>query len=178
MAFHFDHARVWASSVSCMAWLVPIATTAQVQDAPVAFAVLERLAARAAIVDFVGAQAAARLRIVIDPALAPADHAPGTGGSRARPSARTDALARELGAVVLPSDSVVDCRARPCSLRAADLFVTLAEPVMSAREATVTVTILRQTRTRYGTQYRTVNVMLRDDAGMWRVTGIVELGIS
>ena len=137
--------------------------------------VLERLAAQSAIERAVG-RVDQNLRIVIDPMIVHADEAPGGRDSTARSTARNANLTQVFRARSLPRRSVLDCSARPCSLRDADVLVTLSEPAIVGAKAKVTVTTLQ--RTSRGTQYRTVNVLLEHQGSAWKVVGFEDLGIS
>jgi hypothetical protein len=54
--------------------------------------------------------------------------------------------------------------------------VTLSQPVIVGDEARVTVTTLQKTKR--GTQYQTVNVLMKGQGSAWKVVGFEDLGIS
>lgn len=136
---------------------------------------LERLAVHAAIERAVGS-VHPDLRIVIDPMIVHANEAPGGRDSTVRSAARNVFLTQAFGARTGERSSAIDCSARRCALRDADLLVTLAEPAIVGAKAKVTVTTLQ--RTPRGTQYKTVNVLFESRGSAWKVVGFEELGIS
>jgi hypothetical protein len=136
---------------------------------------LERIALRAAVERAIGS-APSHLRIVIDPTIVYANEAPGGRDSVARSAERNDSLARSFGARIQARSSVLDCSAHPCELLDADVLVSLSEPQIVGNDAKVTVTTVQ--RLKRGTQYKTVNVILRGSGRTWKVVGFEDLGMS
>jgi hypothetical protein len=149
------------------------------QEGRSTIAILESLAATAALERAVGS-VTPNLRIVIDPMIVRANEAPGGRDSIPREATRNGNLAQAFGARVASRSSVIDCRARPCSLRDADVLVTLSQPQTvrgdAKVDAKVTVTTVQQTKR--GTQYKTVNVLMKKSGSGWTVVGFEDLGIS
>ena len=139
------------------------------------FGVIERRAAEAAITRAIGT-GAPKLRIVIDPMMVYPNEAPGGRDSAARNEMRNRSLAQSIGASTQRRNAVINCSERPCTLRNADLLVTLSTPSVTDSYATVTVTTVR--RTTRGIQYRTVNVHLKKTGSDWNVARFDDLGIS
>lgn len=139
---------------------------------------LESQAMAAALERFVG-PLGPHLRIVLDPAIAHANEAPGGPGSTRRDASRNSYLTQTFGARVQDRSSVIICD-EGCRLRDADIFVTLSQPEVTGPDAKVTVTMIRPTKR--GVQdrvyYHTVNVFLRRQGSGWRVVGFKTLGIS
>jgi hypothetical protein len=136
---------------------------------------LERVAVRAAVERAVGSVPTG-LRIVIDPIIVYANEAPGGRDSIPRSRERNDYLARSVGASIRARSSVLDCSTRPCELVDADVLVSVSEPQIKGDDAKVTVTTVQ--RLKRGTQYKTVNVLLKERGGTWKVVGFEDLGIS
>ena len=145
------------------------------QEGASTISLLERLAAHAAVERSLGS-VAPKLRIVIDPMIVHANEAPGGRDSTLRDVTRNAYLTQALQARTAPRDSVIDCTVRPCTLRDADVLVTLAEPVIVGAQAKVTVTTVQQTQR--GPQYKTVNVRFVRQGSAWKVVGFEDLGIS
>lgn len=124
------------------------------------------------------------LRIVIDPMIVRANQAPGYRDSTLREPSRNQYLVESFHARTLPRDSVFDCSSRPCTMRNADVLVTLSEPAIVGDKATVTVTTsvpVHGSSSRQlpiTMQYRTVIVHLEKSGAAWRVVSLDDLGIS
>jgi hypothetical protein len=115
-------------------------------------------------------------RITINPAIVLGGHAPGGTVVSRRDRRRSEFLAFEVKGKVLPRDSVVRCQNRQCELRDTDLYVTLSEPAISGNDAVISVTT--DWVARRGLPYETLEIHLRRENGTWRVTRVVQLGIS
>ena len=124
------------------------------------------------------------LRIVIDPMIVRANQAPGYRDSTLRESRRNQYLVESFHARSLPRDSVFDCSSRPCTMRNADVLVTLSEPAIAGDKATVTVTTsvpVHGSSSRQlpiTMQYRTVIVHLERRGAAWQVVSLDDLGMS
>jgi hypothetical protein len=157
----------------CFLAIVLLATRIEAQETS-AISTIERLAVREAL--SLSSRLPASPRVVIDPMIVHPNEAPGSRDSVRREDRRNSTLIQAFGARSLPRASVVDCSSRPCTLRDADILVTLSEPAIQGMRASITVTTLRVTPR--GTQYRTVNILFEKRAGVWEVVGRQELGMS
>lgn len=147
--------------------------------------VIERAAAKAAVARPTGAPGETNPRVVINPLRASAgDLHPSNRGTTASPD-RNSALRQALSARELPRSSVFTCGERYCQMRDADVFLTLAEPVIDGDRAQVFVIIERQFtmpgKDRPKLYFETVKVLLeRQQQGKanWRVTATERVVIS
>ena len=144
---------------------------------------LERLAVDTAIKRAVQ-RVTPGVRIVIDPMIVRANEAPSYHDITVREPSRTRYLAEAFHGRSLPRDSVIDCRARVCRMRDADVLVTMSEPAIVGDRATVTVTTmvpvhgLSRGQVPIETQYRTVIVHFQRSGAAWQVVGLDDLGMS
>lgn len=160
--------------IGVLTLLLGVITTVQ-QEGAGTVSMLERLALRVAVERAVGV-AKPGSRVVIDPMIVSAGDAPGARTASRRDEQRNDALSAEVGARVLSGETVLDCTVRPCSLRDADVFVSLSAPMIMGNRGTVSVTTLQ--RARRGLHYRTISVHMERVGATWKVVGVTELGVS
>lgn len=165
---------IGGASIGVLTLLLGVITSVQ-QEGAGTVTVLERLALRIAVERAVGVIKPGS-RIVIDPMIVSSGDAPGARTASRRDDRRNDALSAEVGGRVLSGEAVLDCTVRPCSLRDADVFVSLSAPVMVGNRGTVSVTTLQ--RARRGLHYRTISVEMVRQGSAWKVVGVTELGVS
>jgi hypothetical protein len=135
---------------------------------------IERTAIRAALAE---AQLdVGRVRLVIDPNVAEADHAPSTTSVGRRGTLRNAYLRDAFGATIQPRANAISCIERSCELRNADAVVSLSVPTMAKDDASVTVTIEQASKKRL--LYRTNRFLLKRVGGAWTVDRVEQLGIS
>jgi hypothetical protein len=136
--------------------------------------IVERLAVQAALER--AHLTSQNLRIVIDPMIAYANVAPGYRDSTLRDAERNTYLTKSFRARSGQRKDVIACRAHACTLRDADVLVTLSQPMINGPNAQATVTTLQ--RTGRGTAYTTVNVHLERRSADWKVVSFDDLGMS
>ena len=116
-------------------------------------------------------------RVGLDPRILKMSPAPRSGVyGDTRAAARTDAIAKRVGASVQSKQNAVQCSETPtprCTLVGLDIVVGLSEPVLSESGATVRATVTWAERPDYrmGTGTKDVMLTLTPSESGWRVTG-------
>ena len=114
----------------------------------------------------------------LDPQSAEAGRAPGLPFT-ARPSARTQTIARAIHASVRAYSEVRNCgTATRCQLHGVVAHLILSEPSITADTATITATIWQNSSGVQPVNYESTLIVLRRQGGVWAVIREEQLGIS
>lgn len=92
-----------------------------------------------------------------------------------RDSARTSALARALGAAVVPYSEVIVCSEalRKCEMKGTASLVRVSAPQITGEQASITITLITGP-----SWYETLELTLTRRGGQWAVLRERQLGIS
>lgn len=172
-------------TIVTLALSLGFAPNARGQDRLSDITAIERAAAEAAIRRPTGAPGETNPpRVVINPLRANAGDVHPTNRGRETSAARNIALRQALSARELPRSSVFSCGERYCQMREADLFLTLADPVINGDRAHVFVIIERQFqmpgKDHPKLYFETVKVLLerQQQGSTWRVRATERVAIS